>query len=102
MAWWCETHAGWTAGKNGGFWIGLEILAENKVDVDALPVKEIAASPRCTRCGERGAELHHWAPRALFCDAEYWPKDYLCKECHKVWHDRVTPNLRHQCLTQNK
>lgn len=62
-----------------------------------LPYAEPRTGPdnRCARCGERASELHHWAPRAIFGqdEAERWPKDYLCKPCHDLWHKTVTPNI---------
>jgi protein-arginine kinase activator protein McsA len=47
----------------------------------------------CEVCDVEGGELHHWAPQYLFNDAEKWPKSYLCRTCHKRWHDLVTPNM---------
>ena len=60
-----------------------------------LPVLPARFEQRCSKCGERGAELHHWAPRALFGkdEADQWPKDYLCVTCHRRWHQLVTPSL---------
>lgn len=43
----------------------------------------------CSRCGTHGGELHHWAPQAIFADAEWWPKDYLCVACHRLWHQAM-------------
>lgn len=43
--------------------------------------------PPCQVCGVRGAELHHWAPRALFEDCEMWPTAWLCVVCHAKWHN---------------
>jgi hypothetical protein len=38
-------------------------------------------------CRNVPTELHHWAPRALFPDADNWPQDYLCvKTHHPRWH----------------
>jgi hypothetical protein len=46
----------------------------------------------CERCGsENGVENHHWAPRALFADADDWPTSYLCPKCHRFWHKKITP-----------
>jgi hypothetical protein len=46
----------------------------------------------CVKCLQKGAELHHWAPRHLFpTDADNWPTSYLCKKCHTEWHRKVTP-----------
>ena len=47
----------------------------------------------CEVCGANGGELHHWAPQYLFEDADNWPKSYLCRACHRKWHDLVTPNM---------
>ena len=50
--------------------------------------------PVCRVCGIHEVELHHWAPRALFGDdADLWPMDFLCRECHSRWHTAVTPTL---------
>lgn len=44
----------------------------------------------CTRCGSAsGTELHHWAPRAIFNDAELWPTSWLCPGCHRTWHQAI-------------
>lgn len=51
-------------------------------------------NPPCKRCGERGTQLHHWAPKELFEDAEDWPQDYLCKKHHQEWHDTITNPFR--------
>jgi len=51
---------------------------------------------QCERCREyKPTDLHHFAPRALFEDSDYWPVARLCRECHQYWHSVVTPNLRH-------
>lgn len=50
-------------------------------------------NPMCEKCGALGTELHHWAPRAYFNDAEEWPKSYLCQKCHSLWHSVVTPKI---------
>ena len=63
--------------------------------IAALPVIMPDATNRCVRCGERTAEMHHWAPRKIFGnkECEQWPKDWLCKTCHDAWHKIVTPQL---------
>ena len=44
-------------------------------------------SEPCARCGSTdGTELHHWAPRNTFPDANAWPTSYLCRDCHHAWH----------------
>lgn len=46
--------------------------------------------PPCARCGATsGTELHHWAPRAIFNDADEWPVAPLCPTCHTTWHNAM-------------
>ena len=40
----------------------------------------------CVCGGDVRVQLHHFAPRALFEDADDWPQAYLCIECHMRWH----------------
>jgi hypothetical protein len=47
------------------------------------------ATPPCERCGAVGTELHHWAPRAIFNDADEWPTSWLCPEHHSQWHQAM-------------
>ncbi len=48
-----------------------------------------APSP-CEHCGsDEGAQRHHWAPQAIFADAEDWPTGWLCRPCHTMWHDAM-------------
>lgn len=63
--------------------------------IEALPMILPDRETRCAHCGSRDCERHHWAPKAIFGpdEAEQWPKDYLCKECHDLWHSKVTPQL---------
>lgn len=65
-----------------------------KFDVD-LPLEQDNHDPApCERCGSTtGTELHHWAPRHLFDDADAWPMSYLCPACHREWHQIVTPHM---------
>lgn len=63
-------------------------------EIEQLPILMPDCFSRCAVCGNRNAELHHWAPLHLFgSDAEKWPKDYLCKSCHDQWHRMVTPGM---------
>jgi len=95
FGWWCLECRWWTTSKTGGIWIDKQKLIETGVDLTCVPVVERMGQPRCARCGARGAEEHHWAPRALFGkdQAERWPKDFLCKPCHDELHRLVTPQL---------
>lgn len=46
--------------------------------------------PPCSRCGSNsGTEIHHWAPRAVFNDADLWPMSPLCVTCHRTWHNAM-------------
>lgn len=66
------------------------ILHLSEEQIAALPVIMPDAVNRCVRCGKREAELHHWAPKEIFGDdAESWPKDHLCVECHMLWHSTI-------------
>ena len=56
-----------------------------------LTTDHLGKNPACERCGAVESELHHWAPRALFADAEDWPKSWLCPPCHRLWHRTMTP-----------
>lgn len=47
------------------------------------------ANQECSHCHQPGAELHHWAPRAIFNDADSWPKSWLCPDCHRLWHQTM-------------
>lgn len=41
----------------------------------------------CERCQQfADLDLHHWAPRSLFQDADDWPVALLCLDCHREWH----------------
>lgn len=42
----------------------------------------------CERCGDTasGVELHHYAPRNTFRDADEWATGWLCVPCHREWH----------------
>lgn len=94
FGWWCDKCHWWNQRANGsGFWIQKDELERSGVEISTIRVVEILTQPRCAKCGKRGAQQHHWAPKHLFKDAEDWPKDYLCTDCHRLWHDVVTPNM---------
>lgn len=62
------------------------------LDEDRIPFIRIHDVEPCERCGSvDGTELHHWAPKYLFDDADDWPTSYLCRACHTKWHRAVTP-----------
>ena len=95
FGWWCLMCHWWSESSLGGLWIPKETLEEYGVDLSTIRTVVINESPRCVKCGTRGAELHHWAPQAIFGqpEADGWPKDYLCLSCHQTWHRKVTPQL---------
>ncbi len=50
----------------------------------------------CEVCGQPGGEYHHWLPQCFHDDvpdAGRWPGAMLCKSCHDLWHETVTPFL---------
>jgi hypothetical protein len=65
-------------------------------DIDEVPVLMPDLYCRCAVCGDRAVEMHHWMPRGISNDADSWPKDYLCKKHHDLWHRLVTPNLKYE------
>lgn len=94
-----ESHYAWVcsvchrkAPFGGALFIGKDLLTLEQRATPHVLMPE--ASIRCVKCGARGAELHHWAPKHIFqADADNWPKDYLCPLCHTEWHSKVTPNM---------
>jgi len=69
-----------------------EWLKQKQYDMDSLTERAPKGEyPLCSHCGAVGAELHHYAPQALFEDANHWSVGYLCKRCHKEWHEVMTP-----------
>lgn len=95
VGWQCLTCNNHVPDRKSRIWIPHDELLAHAQDPELLPVaRDLSVEVRCSRCGCRGAELHHWAPRHLFGDdADKWPKDYLCKSCHDEWHDLVTPGV---------
>jgi len=57
---------------------------------------DVSELMECELCGTAPAQLHHWAPRALFgyLEADQWPQSWLCQPCHSYWHRVVTPGLK--------
>lgn len=43
----------------------------------------------CEHCGAEDTQRHHWAPQAIFDDPEEWPTAWLCRDCHRHWHDMM-------------
>ena len=73
-----------------GLFVSNSIVEERLTpqEIELLPVIIEAFFNRCAKCGSRGGENHHWAPKEIFGDAEAerWPQDWLCTPCHIEWH----------------
>ena len=69
------------------------IKLEDVKDFDNLKVirDDIDQSKKCQYkdCNNSGYEIHHWAPRHLFDDADCWPQAPLCREHHTEWHRKT-------------
>lgn len=57
--------------------------------IDEIPIERDLIDGVCGRCGAPGVEMHHWAPRVAFGDADDWPIGDLCPPCHVEWHERM-------------
>lgn len=93
---WCLECRWWVQNDTDkSYWIPKETILSMGIDLSTIRVVERINGERCSRCGRHGAELHHWAPCGIFgrIEADLWPKDFLCKECHDLWHTKVTPSL---------
>ena len=84
----------WCAGGHfiigrGAFFPKAEVLQVGQ-PVESLRWLKLPGDPddECARCGRSGRSMeeHHWAPRAVFDDADCWPTSKLCADCHKRWH----------------
>lgn len=83
-------------GEKIGGAVGTRRLATLGLNRNNLPCANSGVETHevCARCGsDDSVELHHWAPRHLFDDADNWPFDYLCRACHQKWHRVVTPSM---------
>jgi len=69
---------------------GNAFLSKNGYDWESLPMFDdyTKYSDPCSvkNCKNKDTELHHFAPRHLFSDAESWATAYLCKFHHDLWH----------------
>jgi hypothetical protein len=78
-------------------WDGKFIAKERYAGWERLPMAHIKQEQnKCQRCGSISAQLHHYFPRGLApngVNPDSWPMEYLCDDCHKLWHDNVTPGL---------
>lgn len=95
-------HCGFNL-KGSGQWISKKVVPAEILE--ALPIFDdySVQLPGCEVCGERGVQLHHWAPKELFPETfEEWPTSYLCKKHHTEWHDIVTNPYRQLRKRQEK
>lgn len=61
---------------------------------ESFPVILSGSITPCVVCGSFDVELHHWAPKFKFKEeADNWPTDYLCTNCHTRWHKEITPKV---------
>jgi hypothetical protein len=86
----CRTNA-----RGGGVLIPHEKIKARGIEIKDIPIEKDYRTDKCAVCGETGTELHHFAPKHLFGsdEAEKWPKTYLCKNHHTMWHRIVTPDM---------
>lgn len=97
FVWVCAACRRFNPGGDGPLYISSEKVRAHLSDDQIAELPELWSTPeaRCAHCGARGVEVHHWAPEAIFGkeECEKWPKDFLCKPCHDLWHAKVTPPL---------
>ena len=90
--WQCQVHHGGIHSPRKN--IKHEKVKSLEIVIENLPViNNNSEFFVCKKCGAIGAANHHWSPKHLFEDAEDWPQDYLCNECHDKWHNIVTPGM---------
>lgn len=95
---WCPDCERW-ATKDLGAHVGWALPKTHPrlagVQRDRLPLVH-AVAVECEICEieTHQPELHHWCPRALYTDLPHeGPTAYLCPDCHRTWHNIVTPGL---------
>ncbi len=70
-----------------GIWVSADFVAGLGVSLDEVPAMLREASwRRCQHCRKAArCEDHHWAPQAIFPDADQWPIGPLCMDCHLTY-----------------
>ena len=77
-------------------WDG-KFVPQEKINFEFLIWVEPLEPNICGHCGKPYAQAHHYMPRSIAkkngLNAEEWPIEDLCDECHGKWHNAVTPGL---------
>lgn len=85
---WCDECGRWATGS-----IPQDtIRAKGFVPTDFQVIADYRGMlGRCSHrgCDREGVEDHHFAPQAIFPDADDWPRALLCVEHHIEWHRRM-------------
>ncbi len=97
---WCDPCERWVTKElqlSSSTWLGKSHRLLRGVDRAALP-RVLTDEGDCEICGVYTATLeeHHWCPRGLYRDrlpAGGGPTAALCQQCHRLWHEWVTPFL---------
>jgi len=87
----CRPKAPRMVGSNPEKWVPHADIRCIGLEVEDVPITGSPELKRCYVCDEPGAELHHFAPSALFRNSGSWPTAYLCREHHREWHEKLTP-----------
>lgn len=85
--------------QQGRVWISRALISEvlSPEQIAQLPVLPSDYTVHCVRCGNTGAEWHHWAPKEIFGhdESDLWPGDYLCPKHHAEWHAQINKARTH-------
>jgi hypothetical protein len=64
------------------------------IPIHTLPIEGTSYYGRCEHCRAIApCDVHHTAPQSLFPDADSWTVVHLCRKCHDLWHEVVTPYM---------
>lgn len=85
---WCDECGRWATGS-----VPLDRIRSAGIDPAGLVVLDDYRGllGRCSYrgCDREAVEDHHFAPQAIFTDADDWPRALLCVEHHAEWHSRM-------------
>src|SRR5574343_282456 len=70
--------------KTDYVWESLPLLSDATASAEPCSVKG---------CNNKGVQLHHFAPRHLFNNADDWATGYLCQKHHEEWHERTNTGI---------